>query len=111
MSPLVDATRTVVERRHGYPLRIELQAVDALGRRLEAVGTTRNRLANQATPAQFAWMSMTSWDTTGGPVMIGEDQEVWSPDMLGGRLQELTGQAGRAAPPARPEQAAPKHSS
>lgn len=89
MSPLVDSRREVVERRDGYPVRIELEATDADGRRLEAVGTTRNRLANQATPSQFAWMSMTSWQVEGGPDMIGEDQEVWSPDMLGGRLRKL----------------------
>lgn len=89
LSPLVDSRRTVVERRDGYPVRIELEAQDADGRRLEALGTTRNRLANQATPSQFAWMSMTSWQVAGAPDMIGEDQEVWSPDMLGGRLRDL----------------------
>ncbi len=87
-SPLVDAHRTVVERRHGYPTRIEVTATDALGRRLEAEGITRNRLANQATPGMFAWMSMTEW-TAGGRSLIGEDQEVWSPEHLGPRLDEL----------------------
>lgn len=90
-SALVDARRSVVERRNGYPTRIEVQATDALGRALAASGTTRNRLANQATPSQFAWMSMTSWALEEGPAMIGEDQEVWSPDMLGGSLRDLSG--------------------
>ncbi len=81
-SPLVDASRQVVSRTSGYPTRIEVTATDALGRRLEATGTTRNRLANQANPSQFAWMSMTAWEVD-GRTFIGEDQEVWSPDMLG----------------------------
>lgn len=87
-APLVDATRRVVDRLDGYPQRIELEAVDALGRRLEAVGTTRNRLANQATAAQFAWMSMVEWDGAGAAA-IGEDQEVWTPDRLGQPLLAL----------------------
>lgn len=110
MSPLVAAKRSVVERRDGYPLRIELEATDALGRTLQAVGTTRNRLANQATPAQFAWMSMTSWEVSGGPAMIGEDQEVWSPDMLGGRLRDLTEQANRGSSRPDPDENAPQRS-
>ncbi len=89
----MDANRRVVERRDGYPVRSELDATDALGRRLEAVGTTRNRLANQATLSQFAWMSMTDWAVAGSPVsagsIIGEDQEVWSPEHLGPRLDAL----------------------
>jgi hypothetical protein len=89
-SSLVDAHRRVVERRHGYPARIEIEATDAEGRTLEATGVTLNRLANQANASQFAWMSMTRWTVSGSPAMIGEDQEVWSPDMLGGSLRELT---------------------
>ena len=89
-APLADARRRVVERRDGYPTRIEVEATDTLGRRLEATGTTCNRLANQATPSQFAWMSMTNWDV-GGRSMIGEDQEVWAPERLGAVLQALNG--------------------
>lgn len=88
-APLVDGTRRVVERRAGFPVRIEVEATDALGRRLEAVGTARNRLANQASPAQFAWMTMTSWQVSGAGELIGEDQEVWSPDRLGPALAAL----------------------
>ena len=84
-APLASAERRVVERRDGYPLTIEIDATDTEGRRLEAVGTTRNRLANQANPNQFAWMSMTEWRIAGGPTVVGEDQEVWSPDRLGPR--------------------------
>jgi hypothetical protein len=87
-SPLVDANRRVVERMDGYPTRLEVEATDALGRRLEATGVAVNRLANQASPAQFAWMSMVEW-TANGSALIGEDQEVWSPDRLGPTLAAL----------------------
>lgn len=87
-APLVDANRRVVERVDGYPTRLEIEITDDLGRRLEATGRTLNRLANQASPAQFAWMSMAEWQTEAG-TMIGEDQEVWSPDRLGTQLAAL----------------------
>lgn len=85
---LESSTRRVVERKNGYPTVIEIEATDVTGRRLEAVGHTRSRLANQATPAQFAWMSFTEWATAGGD-LYGEDQEVWSPDRLGPELKRL----------------------
>jgi hypothetical protein len=87
-SDLATASRRVVERRNGYPVRVEIEATDALGRHLEATGSTRNRLANQASPASFAWMSMTEW-RVGGRTMIGEDQEVWRVEQLGGMLDAL----------------------
>jgi hypothetical protein len=86
---LVSARRQVVERRDGHPVRIELSARDELGRSLHAVGVTRNRLANQASPSQFAWMSMTAWEDADGRAFVGEDQEVWSPDRLGPLLRGL----------------------
>jgi hypothetical protein len=64
------------------------QWAHALDRQLEAAGTTRNRLANQATAAQFAWMSMVEW-AGAGAATLGEDQEVWTPDCLGANLLAL----------------------
>jgi hypothetical protein len=87
-APLTNATRRVLERTHGFPVRIEIEATDQLGRRLHANGHTRNRLANQATPSQFSWMSMTEWHAE-GMTYIGEVQEVWSPDQLGPGLLAL----------------------
>ena len=87
-APLVDAQRRVVERRDGAPRRVEVEVTDALGRRLEAVGTMRNNFANQATAAQFAWMSMVEWEGAGAAT-VGEDQEVWTPDRLGPSLLAL----------------------
>jgi hypothetical protein len=91
---LVDSARRVIERRDGYPTRIEVEATDALGRRLDAVGVACNRFANQATASQFAWMSMMRWTVVDGDRtatdVIGEDQEVWSADRLGAVLAALT---------------------
>ena len=64
----------------GWPEEVELEARDALGRELRTRGTTRNRIANQATPDMFSWMSLTEWAFAG--TSFGEDQEVWSPDRL-----------------------------
>jgi len=87
-APLVDARRRVLERRDGMPRRLEVEATDALGRHLQASGTVRNNFANQATAAQFAWMSMVEWEGA-GPATVGEDQEVWTPDRLGQELLAL----------------------
>lgn len=79
---LVSGARRILESRDGYPMRVVIEASDALGRRLEAEGHCLSRLANQATPGMFAWLSLTRWkwgDVTG----TGADQDVWSPDLLG----------------------------
>ena len=78
---LTGGERRVTERRDGYPVAIEIEATDALGRQLEVTGRCRNRFANQATPGLFAWMSLTEW-TWSGTVAHGEDQDIWSPDRL-----------------------------
>lgn len=76
---LVSGSRTVVERRDGYPTRVRIEATDRVGRRLEREGRCLSRLAEQATPGMFAWMSLTEWQGADGSC-YGEDQEVWSPD-------------------------------
>jgi hypothetical protein len=78
---LVGGTREVVERRAGYPLRVRLAARDALGRSLEAEGRCLSRLAQQATPGMFAWMSLAEWCFDGRSA-FGGDQDVASPDRL-----------------------------
>jgi hypothetical protein len=87
-APLATAERRVVERIDGRPRRVLLDATDDRGRRLTAEGLCRNGFANQASPAQFAWMSMVEWTTDRG-VCFGEDQEVWPPDLLGPALRGL----------------------
>jgi hypothetical protein len=58
---LVSGARTVLERREGFPLRVRIEAIDRSGRRLEIEGHRLSRLAEQATPGMFAWMSLTEW--------------------------------------------------
>jgi hypothetical protein len=79
---LRSVTRRVIERnRAGYPVRIELECEDELGRTLEATGRCLNALANQATPAVFLWMSMFEWSVD-GEICYGEDEDIWSPDQM-----------------------------
>lgn len=78
---LTSGTRRVLERGDGHPLRVGIEAIDAAGRRLETHGLTTSRLANQATPGMFAWLSLTQWEWQDGRA-TGEDQEIWSPDLL-----------------------------
>jgi hypothetical protein len=84
-SPLAGGTRRVVERdaAHGFPRRVAIEAVDALGRRLETEGRCVSRLANQATPGMFAWLSLTEWRLGSAAAVTGGDQDIWSPDRLG----------------------------
>jgi len=81
---LVEGTRRVQRSSRGWPERVEISARDALGRVLECRGITRNRLANQASSGLFAWMSLTRWDLAGES--YGQDQDIWSPDQLGGAM-------------------------
>jgi hypothetical protein len=77
---LVAGVRRVERSGGGWPAAVVIEARDALGRELFTRGATRNRLAHQASPGLFAWMSFTGWDFAGG--CFGQDQEIWSPDRL-----------------------------
>jgi hypothetical protein len=77
---LVSGTRRVERSPAGWPEQVVIEARDARGRELCACGTTRNRLAHQASPGLFTWMSFTGWDFAGG--CFGQDQDIWSPDLL-----------------------------
>jgi hypothetical protein len=79
-SDLVAGTRRVARAAGGWPREVEIEARDARGRELRVRGVTRNRLAHQASPGLFAWMSFTGWDFAGG--CFGQDQDIWSPDAL-----------------------------
>ncbi len=77
---LVSGTREVLARNAaGFPEQVRIEATDRAGRGLAVEGRCVSRLAEQATPGMFAWMSLTSWSGEGG-ACHGEDQEVWSPD-------------------------------
>jgi hypothetical protein len=88
-SGIVSAGRFVTRRTNGYPVELRMEATDELGRTLEATGRCINRFANQALAGTFAWMTMVQWQTADGKTFVGEDQEVWSPDLLGPNLQAL----------------------
>jgi hypothetical protein len=77
---LVAGARRVERSPAGWPAAVALEARDALGRELRTRGTPRNRLAHQASPGLFAWLSFTGWDFAGG--CFGQDQDIWSPDQL-----------------------------
>jgi hypothetical protein len=81
---LASGQRRVLERHRGWPTRVAVEVEDRLGRRVETEGRCLSRLANQATPGMFAWMSLTEWEFGTGPT-YGEDQDIWSPDLLGPR--------------------------
>jgi hypothetical protein len=80
-APLTGGRRSVLARdpTRGFPLRVAIEARDGDGRDLRAQGTCLSRLAFQATPGMFAWMSLVEWDVNGVRV-FGADQDIWSPD-------------------------------
>jgi hypothetical protein len=86
-SDIRSATRRVTERVETRAQRIELEAIDQLGRRIEATGRTNNALAFNTSPPIFAWFSQVSWETPAGP-MIGEDQETYSYAEIGPALKQ-----------------------
>jgi hypothetical protein len=77
---LVAGTREVLARNgNGFPERVRIEATDDAGRTLDVEGECVSRLAEQATPGMFAWMSLTRWSGADGSC-YGQDQEIWSPD-------------------------------
>ena len=83
ISDVISGSRWVDARDQGRPMRVRVEATDALGRTLDARGECVNRLAFQSSPNLFAWMSLTRWDLDGQETW-GEDQDIWSPSMLRG---------------------------
>jgi hypothetical protein len=75
-------TRRVTERIQTRPVAIEIEAVDSLGRTLEATGRAANALAFNTSPPIFAWFSQYNWSTPGGS-MVGEDQETYAYSEIG----------------------------
>jgi len=84
-SDVISGSRWVDTRDQARPVRVRVEATDALGRTLEACGECVNRLAFQSSPNLFAWMSLTRWDFDGHEAW-GEDQDIWSPSMMRPRL-------------------------
>lgn len=79
-----------VERTRGRPTSIRIEATDESGHELVAEGRPVNRFAFQSSPNYFAWMALTSW-TVGTETWWGQDQDVWSPDLLRAELARAGG--------------------
>jgi hypothetical protein len=81
LHPIVEGSRTVTRRSaQGWVEQLEVDAVDAKGRTLQAVGTCVNHLYMQATPAVALWNNGTEW-VVDGERLWGTDQ-----DVPGGRM-------------------------
>jgi hypothetical protein len=76
---LAKGRREVIERdaRTGYPLRVEIEATDELGRALHAQGTCLNRLGVFLNPNLFTVNCLTEWRFD-GVTAFGEDHDNWS---------------------------------
>ena len=77
-SNLVSGQRTVERDAHGRPATVRVDAVDELGRVLEAQGTTVSRQVFTSYPDMFCWNSLARWEYD-GRVAWGEDQDIWHP--------------------------------
>jgi hypothetical protein len=73
---LVSGTRRIERREGGAPTGVVIEAQDALGRQLGAVGECVNGMAFLATPWMFTWNCLTRW-TFSGVVGWGEVQDTW----------------------------------
>lgn len=77
-SPLVSGERRVVERdADAFPVRVEVDAIDELGRELHAVGRVHNRLAVALNPNLFSMNCLTEWSYD-GTTGWGQDHDNWS---------------------------------
>lgn len=76
-----------------FPTAVEIDAHDALGRRLQVRGECRNRQAVDAGHDLYAVLNLVRWDLPDGTFAWGENHDIWS---ARGWLA-----AGRAALPSR----------
>lgn len=78
-SKLIRGERTVVRRdpANGAPAVVRLQAVDELGRRLDASGVAMNRLGYLVNPNLWSWNGLYEWHWS-GITAYGEDHDNWS---------------------------------
>jgi hypothetical protein len=89
---LVRGLRTI-ERDGDFARHVTIEAEDALGRRLVARGTCRNRQAVDAGHGLYAVLHLVEWEIDGVGAVWGENHDIWSKnDWLA---------SGRAALPSR----------
>lgn len=78
-SRLVSGERTAIRDGQGRASGFVINAVDELGREMEARGTVVSRMASHTAPRMLVWCSLVEW-TFDGQTSWGEDQDCWSPD-------------------------------
>lgn len=78
-SKLVDGTASLTRDTDLSPATAQINATDALGRQLQAIGVSRTRLAYQIQPGMFNWSTLARWEF-GDAVADGELQDTWHPD-------------------------------
>lgn len=78
-SKLARASRVVTERdrRTGFPLRVEIEGADELGRPFTASGQCLNRIGLHLNPNLFTVNCLTEWELD-GVSCYGEDHDNWS---------------------------------
>ncbi len=93
---LAHALREVTERdpRSGFPLRVQIQGADELGRSLEAEGRCLNRLGFYINPNLFTVNCLTEW-RLGGITAWGEDHDNWSAAGIRNFARQHLGHASR----------------
>jgi len=77
MASLKSGVRRILERDGPRPQRIEIEAVDELGRKLHATGSARVVAEFQLFPDRAQWWQQFAWDYDGFSGAIGEDQEFY----------------------------------
>jgi hypothetical protein len=77
LSPMVEGTRRVLARSGPRPDVVEVEAVDALGRRLHAVGRAQTPAEFMLFPDRGQWWTLFRWDYDGFTGAVGEDQEYY----------------------------------
>jgi hypothetical protein len=74
---LVSGTRTIErDPSSPWPTSVVIEATDALGREVHAVGECMNRISYTNVPYMFVWVSLVRWEFDGG-IAWGEDQDAW----------------------------------
>ncbi|MCB2079353.1 MAG: hypothetical protein KDE55_16865 [Novosphingobium sp.] len=77
LASLVSGVRRVVQRKGPMPTIVEVEATDAMGRKLEAIGRITVPALFHYYSYQVQWFSQFVWDYDGHVGAIGEDQEYY----------------------------------
>lgn len=77
ISHIVEGVRRVVERDGPRPIRVEVEARDALGRELHATGREHAHAKFMLFPERGQWWQLFKWDYEGFTDAVGEDQEYY----------------------------------